>query len=87
MLEIKEGLKMDFNRDVAVADFCKRKEENNKRERVNNSSLWAGAPMYYYCRYCGAVDIKPENFDPCCNPVKDPCEKCKELLANGGIPE
>lgn len=77
---------MNFDRNTAVTDFYRRKEENNRKGRVNNGSLWAGAPMYYYCRHCGAIDIKPENFDPRYNPVKDPCDKCKELLENGGIP-
>lgn len=70
-----------------VQKFLKRKEENSKKKRVNNASLRAGSPMYYYCKYCGAEDIKPECFNPRTDPIKDPCDACRELIEKGLMPK
>lgn len=44
----------------ALAAFEKRKA--NPPEQVDNSSLYAGSPMYYYCRMCGhQSDVLPES--------------------------
>lgn len=32
--------------------FEERKEANSKRPRIRNEDLYAGSPMYYYCRLC-----------------------------------
>ena len=35
----------------------------NKPEPIDNGSLYAGSPMYYYCISCGHLaDEKPENW-------------------------
>lgn len=32
-------------------------------EQIDNASLPAGSPMYYYCKSCGHLsDTKPENW-------------------------
>lgn len=71
----------------AVKDFYARKKKNSKKERKNNSALYAGSPMYYYCSYCGDEDVKSECFNPRINPIKDPCDACKELIKKGLMPE
>lgn len=42
------------------AAFKRRSAANAKIKRVNNASLYAGSPMYYYCRGCGAQMVLPE---------------------------
>lgn len=44
----------------ALAAFEKRKA--NPPQQIDNSSLYAGSPMYYYCRMCGhQSDVLPES--------------------------
>lgn len=45
--------------------------------RVDNSSLPAGSPMYYYCRACGAfITALPEaHFSP----APKYCDDCEDL--------
>ena len=78
---------MSDEKEKAVKAFFERKEENSKKKRINNTSLYAGSAMFYYCRYCGAEDIKDECFDPRTNPIKNPCDACKELIAKGWMPK
>ena len=56
----------------------------NKPEQINNSSLPAGSPMYFYCRICGhQSDVKSESYT---SPVKKYCTDCQELKdANPGL--
>jgi len=72
--ELKEALKQ------ATVEFLERKAVNDKKPRIDNSRLYAGSSMYYYCRYCGEEDRKPESFDPRRDPIQDPCPKCKKLM-------
>lgn len=44
-----------------MIDFETRKKQNSKIVRKNNAALYAGSPMYYYCRSCGAEMIEPES--------------------------
>ena len=70
-------------KDVRLAELEARREFNIGKQ-VDNASLQAGSPMYYYCGCCGAhVATKPEGWwqDP---PPKF-CAPCKDLLADGVI--
>lgn len=78
---------MSDEKEKAVKAFFERKEENSKKKRINNGDLYAGSPMHYYCRHCGAEDIKPEGFIPQTDPIKNPCDACKELIAKGWMPQ
>lgn len=40
--------------------FEERKAKNASIVRKNNAALYAGSPMYYYCRGCGAEMVEPE---------------------------
>lgn len=70
-----------FDAKLALEQFKKRKEANSKKERINNSSLPAGSPMYYYCALCGDhTETLPESH------VKRPkttCDPCKILRDHG----
>jgi hypothetical protein len=65
-------------------DELQARREFNEGKQIDNSTLYAGSPMYYYCQTCGAhVSTKPEGWwqDP---PPKH-CAPCKDLLADGVI--
>ena len=52
----------------------------NPPKQINNSSLYAGDPMYFYCICCGhESDISPESYT--CKPKKlcDECQALKDL--------
>lgn len=54
-------LSTDLEKIEALEVLEKKKEVAKDIERVNNSDLPAGAPMYYYCRLCGSeVDVLSE---------------------------
>lgn len=60
-----------------VENFITRYNENKDKKRVDNSSLYAGSPMYYYCRACMAfITTLPETH------LSAPpryCEYCSDL--------
>lgn len=45
--------------------------------QMNNSALYAGSPMYFYCRICGhESDCLPESYS---SSPKCYCAPCQEL--------
>jgi hypothetical protein len=45
--------------------------------KIDNSRLYAGSPMYFYCDLCGhQTDVLPESY--ACVPKKH-CDPCLEL--------
>ena len=57
-----------------MAQFKKR-QKAHKGKQIDNSSLPAGSPMYFYCKFCGApTDTLPESYTCCPKQVCDPCE-------------
>lgn len=57
-----------------MKQFKKRKAKW-KGKQVNNASLYAGSPMYYYCKFCGCeTDVLPESHWSAPKRVCDPCE-------------
>lgn len=58
---------------MAKLTFEQRKEVNAHIERIDNSSLFAGSPMYYYCRTCGAQMVEPESHP---YPAPKFCDDC-----------
>jgi hypothetical protein len=76
-----------FDVDLALEQFNKRVAANPESKQINNSSLHAGAPMIYYCRFCGChTETLPECHvsrpKTCC----DPCKVLNDhgLIATGG---
>lgn len=52
-------------------------------KHVDNSSLYAGEPMTYYCRACGHVSgVLPEDH---VEPSPKHCAPCASLVARGLI--
>lgn len=57
-----------------------RRKANINLVHVDNASLRAGEPMYYYCRLCGAeMKLHEEHVEP----APKHCEPCTQLLAQG----
>ena len=77
-------LAADRGRDAAIAAFLER--INNKPKRIDNASLAAGSPMYYYCRICEHLsDTVPEGYF-----LSSPaslCDECKALKEQGWLPD
>jgi hypothetical protein len=65
----------------ALAEFKKRKALKTKQ--IDNAMLYAGSPMYFYCKYCGVLsDELPESYTI---PPKRCCKECKALVDLGWI--
>jgi hypothetical protein len=70
---IKEGLEA-----LAV-----RREANSKKEKINNSALHTGSPMYYYCHGCNAEQRLRETH--LAGEIKQFCDECQELIEDGTV--
>lgn len=72
-----------FNGELALKQFKKRKKANSKQAQVDNSSLPAGSPMTYYCKYCGdKTAVLPEEHVETAPTV---CKACEALAIHGLI--
>lgn len=67
-----------------VEQFWARKSVADKQPRVDNSRLYAGSPMFYYCKSCGTlVAVLPETH------VERPpqlCHGCRFLRDHALMP-
>ncbi len=71
----------DYGFALALEAFKKRKAA--PKQQVDNSSLRAGAPMYYYCHGCGDLaDKLPETHK---DRPRRFCAACKPLHEHGLI--
>ena len=71
-------------RDYALMAFKKRRKENAKKEKIDNSSLQAGSPLYFYCEACGGLaDSLPENY--LFSKPKKLCDECQALRDCGWL--
>jgi hypothetical protein len=65
---------MAFDSELAMNTYKERKAANEGKQ-VDNSSLPAGSPMYYYCRFCGAhTETLSEGHWGRPQTVCDPCK-------------
>ena len=70
-------------KDVALKALAKRHKENAKKKKIDNGSLYAGSPMYFYCKSCdGLADTLPESY---ISPPKKLCDKCQALKDLGWL--
>ncbi len=50
----------------------------NRPEQIDNGSLYAGSPMYFYCKFCGHLsDVLPESY--CLTGPTNICDDCDIL--------
>lgn len=68
------------NREVEVRALAVRRQRNKGIVRIDNRTLHAGSPMYYYCRMCGGEMSLPEAHDP---PAPSHCDDCRSLREQG----
>jgi len=74
-------LDTELEQTEAVEALQERKDANADVERVDNHSLPAGAPMYYYCRLCGKdLGAYPEDH---VGPAPRYCSPCETLVEAG----
>lgn len=65
-------------KEFALQELVRRREENATKEQIDNGSLYAGSPMYFYCIVCGALaDKLPENYF--LSTPKKLCAECQAL--------
>ncbi len=70
----------------ALEALAKRRARAEKEEKIDNSRLVAGSPMYYYCAGCGLLsDTLPENWDPRLTQPKKLCGECRALKDLGWL--
>ena len=57
------------------------KRRDNQPKQIDNGSLYAGSPMYFYCISCGHLaDTLPENyFLSTPNKLCDECQALKDM--------
>ena len=71
-----------FDSELALEQYRKRKEANQGKQ-VDNNSLHAGSPMYYYCKFCG---VHTETLSEChMSAPKTVCDPCEALHVHGLI--
>lgn len=65
-------------REAAIAKLKERRE--NRPKQIDNASLPAGAPMYFYCISCGHTsDVLPEGYMSRPSHLCAECRALKEL--------
>lgn len=72
---------MDVYKQKAYEQFSKRYNEFFDAEKIDNSKLMAGEPMFFYCRHCGILsDTLPEDY---LFPANLVCSQCQGLDKEG----
>lgn len=73
---------MTDNREALTTALAGRRARMMTEGQIDNASLYAGSPMYYYCKYCGVqTDVLPEGWW-----AKRPshiCADCQTLIDLG----
>jgi hypothetical protein len=75
------SLATEKGKKFALVALKKRQEKNKNKKRVDNSSLYAGSPMYFYCITCGGEIIVPESYIT----RSDFCIECQALKDAGWL--
>lgn len=70
-----------LGKEAALAGLAQRRLANRSLVHVDNSSLYAGEPMYFYCLGCGAEIVVPESWIT----KPDCCPECTALKKLGWL--
>lgn len=74
---------MEFGKEMALAQFLRRKRYASQVEKIDNMGLHAGQPMYFYCKECGIpTEVLPEDY--LFTPVQI-CSQCEGLEKEGWL--
>jgi hypothetical protein len=79
-----EIIEDDPNEDRREArELLRQRREASMRDgQIDNGRLWAGSPMYFYCKYCGQnTDVLPENYF--LSTPRHICDECTSLIELG----
>jgi hypothetical protein len=79
--------KVDYtaSKQEAIEQFRRRRQLAANMEKVDNSALHAGAPMYFYCRHCGLpTEMLPEDY---VFPPITECSQCRGLRNENWLEE
>lgn len=75
---------MTAEQETDLRALLERRERNKDIVKKNNAALWAGSPMYYYCRSCDEEMALPESHT-CAAPRL--CRGCQGLVNQGLLKE
>jgi len=65
----------------ALKKLTERREQSQIDGKIDDSRLYAGAPMHFYCKYCGvATEVLPELYTGI---PKTVCDACQTLVKKG----
>lgn len=79
----QEQLSFTFDAKLAMQKYEERKAHYAGKQ-IDNSSLPAGSPMYFFCKFCGApTDTLPEGYF--LSRPKMVCDPCEMLHVHGLI--
>jgi hypothetical protein len=79
----KCSMAMFIRTDPLALRLFRERKEKYEGKQINNVNLYAGSPMYYYCKCCGIqTDVLPETHS--CRPTTI-CTPCHELRKLGVI--
>lgn len=53
--------------------------QTNPPKKINNGDLYAGSPMYFYCKICEGTIVLPESFTCEVPKLCDDCNFMKEM--------
>lgn len=74
-----------LDKKIAFETFVERYNQFSKEKKIDNASLYAGSPMYFYCKGCTKhIATLPENY---INPPRRYCEPCQVLADHGLMDE
>lgn len=74
---------MNEAKELACEQYVRRCRYAISIEKVDNSGLHAGSPMYFYCRQCGIpTEVLPEDY---LFPPQKECSQCTGLKSEGWL--
>ncbi len=74
---------MQIAKETACEQFVRRKRYAVQIEKIDNSGLHAGSPMYFYCNDCGIpTEVLPEDY--LFSPISQ-CSQCQGLKKEGWL--
>lgn len=67
-----------ITKENAIKELAERKA--NQPKQIDNSRLYAGSSMYFYCYTCGHLsDCLPESYTVTPNHTCSPCQLMKDM--------
>lgn len=70
-------------REAALQALARRRQANAEMKKIDNASLPAGSPMYFYCISCGDNHaVLPETY---ITPPPKLCPECQALKDCGWL--